>query len=109
VLGARWPLPQALAVHALSQLGVRPEDLELLDESNAAESSAEGGLRARISLVEHLGDSTLVHLVLPAHGTTLAARLNGAVHRWQTDQWVCLRAAFDNLHPFDAQGRRLQS
>jgi multiple sugar transport system ATP-binding protein len=109
VLEARWPLPQALAVHALSQLGVRPEDLELLHENSGAAGAAEGGLRARISLVEHLGDSTLVHLVLPAHGTTLAARLNGAVHHWQADQWVCLRAAFDKLHPFDAQGRRLPS
>jgi multiple sugar transport system ATP-binding protein len=103
---AAHTLPAALQRPDLAWLGVRPEDLSV----QAADAPAPAGavaLAAQISLVEQLGDSTLVHLQRAGHDSPLTARLNGAVHQWHTGQTVALHADPSRWHPFGATGLRL--
>jgi multiple sugar transport system ATP-binding protein len=57
--------------------GVRPEHLELLDAARAASDDArEATLTRGVSLVEHLGEHSYVHLDQPG-GDTLIAKVPG--------------------------------
>jgi multiple sugar transport system ATP-binding protein len=99
-------LPLALQQPGVAWLGVRPEDLSLRtpDAPGPAHATA---LLAQISLVEQLGDNTLVHLQRAGHEGLLTARLNGAVHEWQAGQIVALHVDPGRRHPFSATGVRL--
>jgi multiple sugar transport system ATP-binding protein len=99
-----WSLPPDGARGAgLHTIGVRPEDLDLRDATGATE-----GVRGQISLVEQLGDTTLVHLQVQGVETGIAARLPGSVDGWRVGQAVALVCAPDKLRCFDAQGAALR-
>ncbi len=99
-----WLLPPSTAdLNTLTQVGVRAEDLDLHPDSEGA-----AGVRAKVQLVEQLGDSTLVHLQVAGVEGNLAARLAGSTHRWTVGQSVRLRSAPECLHLFNAQGLALR-
>jgi multiple sugar transport system ATP-binding protein len=65
---AGWTFPQAILAARLNQpvvLGVRPEDV-LLRELGAGLAGPEVAARARVSLVESVGDASLIHLEVEA-------------------------------------------
>jgi multiple sugar transport system ATP-binding protein len=95
-----WALPSdGVDRRALHSVGVRPEDLEL-----QAGDGGSDGVQAQISLVEQLGDATLVHLQVAGHEGSVAARLPGSVDRWRVGQAARLCCAPHKLRCFDAQG-----
>jgi multiple sugar transport system ATP-binding protein len=97
-----WQLPKHTGDRsAMRTVGVRPEDLTL------HEGFSEGAVVAEISLVEQLGDVTIVHMQVPGIDASVAVRLNGSVHQWATGQRVGLACAPEKLHCFDDQGRAL--
>jgi multiple sugar transport system ATP-binding protein len=97
-----WLLPASGGDrHALHTVGVRPEDLRLESEG------APGAVAAEVSLIEQLGDATIVHLQVPGLQSSVAARLNGSVHHWAVGQRVDLVCAPEKLRCFDEQGRAL--
>jgi multiple sugar transport system ATP-binding protein len=99
-----WALPASSAdLSALTHAGVRAEDLDLHPDSEGAT-----GVRAKVQLVEQLGDSTLVHLQVAGVDSTLAARLAGSTDRWAVGQPVRLWSAPERLHLFNAQGLALR-
>jgi len=95
-LATARPLLPFEAPAGAETLGVRPEDLHL---------DAEGPLQGRVTLVEELGETRILHLAL-AEGGGLALR-----HRPDPPprKGETLRMAADpeRLHFFDAQGRRV--
>ncbi len=98
-----WGLPvgEGADRQALHTVGVRPEDLLLESEG------AMGTVAAEVSLIEQLGDATIVHLQVSGLQASVAARLNGSVHRWVVGQRVGLVCAPEKLRCFDERGRAL--
>jgi ABC-type sugar transport system ATPase subunit len=91
-LGGAPDLPRAT-------LGIRPEDVALVDGCEA------GALRARIVLVEELGESRIVHASL-GDGTLVALRHTGEPVPRQGED-VRLRFDARRQHVFDQSGRRV--
>jgi multiple sugar transport system ATP-binding protein len=83
--------------HGAATIGIRPEHLSL--------STSEGRWQGRVSLAEHLGSDTFVHVEVAGLGT-IAARAAGDLNvrhgetLWLTPDESC-------LHRFDAQGRAM--
>ena len=79
-------------------VGIRPEHFSL--------SRSEGQWRGKVSLAEHLGSDTFVHVDVDGMGT-ITARASGDLDvrhgdpLWLTPDQTC-------LHRFDAQGRAIQ-
>jgi multiple sugar transport system ATP-binding protein len=63
----RLPAPQLRVASGSLVLGIRPEHLQL--------TQAGDGLAARVALLEHLGDSTIVHATLRGSEHTVALRV----------------------------------
>jgi multiple sugar transport system ATP-binding protein len=93
------PLPALDAAQRCTRAGVRPESLQV--------SSGGEGWRLRITLIEHLGDTTLVHAGLPGSDDTLCARLPVARCGLAAGEYAHFRPLPGALHLFDAQGARL--
>jgi ABC-type sugar transport system ATPase subunit len=79
-------------------IGVRPEHLALGDESSAP-------LTGAVSLVERLGNSTIVHVRLDDGGVAVAS-LDGQ-HEHQVGRRVGLSPAGAKVHRFDRQGNAM--
>ncbi len=81
-------------------LGVRPEDLTLAEGGDAIVSGT-------ISLVESLGEVTLLYIDAGSGGEPVVAKLPGtrSLRRGET---VRLSAAADKLHLFDGDGISLK-
>jgi ABC-type sugar transport system ATPase subunit len=79
-------------------VGVRPEDLRPVGPGDAAL------IRGTVTLLERLGEVTLVHLA-DASGRSLIAKLAGDVQLARGDT-VGLTAPHDRLHVFDDAGLR---
>jgi multiple sugar transport system ATP-binding protein len=95
-----WPLPaRAAGWHGLATLGARPEDLQL--------APAGQGVAAVVSLVEQLGECSVVYVRVAGVERELALRLPGAAEGVRRGQAVGLVCGADRLHGFDAQGRAL--
>jgi len=77
------------------QVGIRPEHLFLSDD---------GLLKGTVSVFEHLGGESFVHLVL-ADEQTLVARLDGEF-RFAPGQQCAVGVKPEHCHVFDKQGRR---
>jgi len=84
---------------ARTSLGLRPEKLVLADDHHPAL------LEGTVQLVEHLGEVTLVHLLLPGGGTVIA-KLSGDR---PVSRGSVLSLGIDpaDIHSFDSEGRRL--
>ena len=78
-------------------LGVRPEDLHITSEGEAALLSGE------IDIVEALGEVTLLYVRMAGHEEPIIAKLSGDVHVERGDT-ISLSAGPNVLHLFDADG-----
>jgi multiple sugar transport system ATP-binding protein len=95
-----WDLPtDGNRFAALKTVGVRPEDLRLV--------APDTGVAATVSLVEQLGDSTIVYVRVNQHNRELAVRLNGSVHGIAENQRVGLACDAARVRCFDEQGTAL--
>ncbi len=94
-----WQALAAAAAQGAQRIGVRPQHL-LVD-------AAGEGVAARVDFVEHLGDSSILHLRLQGVDTVWRAQLRGAQARSHAaGQMVGLRVG-GPVHAFDAEGRRI--
>jgi multiple sugar transport system ATP-binding protein len=75
-------------------IGIRPEHLTLSHE--------DGSFNGRVSVSEHLGSDTFLHVVTDRAGT-LTVRVDGEVDVHHGDR-VGLTPMAEHLHRFDAQG-----
>jgi multiple sugar transport system ATP-binding protein len=82
-------------------VGVRPEHFEIVATGQ--------GLSAVVTLVEHLGDSTIVYVTLKGSTKELAVRMNGSVHSMNVGQEIQLGCSPDNVRLFDAAGNAIRS
>jgi multiple sugar transport system ATP-binding protein len=78
-------------------LGIRPEHL--------AANPTQGQWKGEIAHVEHLGADTFIYVDVPGIGT-LTARLDGAADM-SAGGAIFLSPQLQNLHRFDADGRRI--
>ncbi|SJZ69762.1 ABC transporter ATP-binding protein [Consotaella salsifontis] len=93
------PTPSGSSSSA-AHLGVRPESLELVDEG-------QGLFTGRVTLVESLGEVTLVYIDIGRGDEPLVAKLPGEV-RLARDSTVSLSVDVSALRLFDGSGRALR-
>jgi alpha-glucoside transport system ATP-binding protein len=77
-------------------LGVRPEDLTVTD--------GDPRFSGEISIVEALGETTLLYFLTKGHTEPYIAKLPG-IHDFRRGQRVNLIADPSKLHLFDAKGK----
>jgi len=98
-----WSLAEGSRVPSGTiSLGVRPEDLHLLEPG-----SPDSGFKidATVAAVELVGAESYVHGVLP-NQQPIVFRVPGR-SRIVVDEPLTVHADFDSLHFFDASGKRL--
>ena len=94
----RLPAPASPpAAGAVAHIGVRPEALDVGAE----------GLLLTLSLIERLGDTTLLYGALPDSEVPLAIKLADAGSPWQVGDRVRIRPRAGQVLLFDAKGRRI--
>jgi multiple sugar transport system ATP-binding protein len=80
-------------------VGVRPEDLSI--------GAGDQGLKAQVELVEHLGDTVLVHTKLLGIDTAVSLRISPAEPRCERGSVVGLTPNPQKTHFFSNSGARL--
>ncbi|MQT15506.1 ABC transporter ATP-binding protein [Segnochrobactrum spirostomi] len=90
--------PPPLGTGATVSVGLRPEALTC---------AADGPIKGRVTLIEHLGGSSLVHIAGPG-GNPVVVQDVGAP-RLKVGEEIRLRAAPAGTHLFDGSGRRVAS
>jgi multiple sugar transport system ATP-binding protein len=79
-------------------IGIRPEHLRIVPPGQ--------GSAARISIIEQLGDSQVVHATLQGSEHSVAIKLHGEMaYALQPDQMIGFMPAPDNVFVFDRSGR----
>jgi multiple sugar transport system ATP-binding protein len=91
--------PAAAAPAGIRTVGVRPEHFQLTRDGR--------GIGARVSLIEQLGESTMVYATLDGLDKEVAVRLNGSVPGIDIGQTLRLRCEPEHLRLFDAAGQAL--
>jgi ABC-type sugar transport system ATPase subunit len=97
-LGRRFPLPDN---RQNVTLGIRPEDISLVSESES------GGLPGRVTLVEPIGSDTYVS-VETERDITIKARVPASTELQEGDRLRVIVAP-EKVHLFDAQGARIRA
>ncbi|MFT7721879.1 MAG: sn-glycerol-3-phosphate ABC transporter ATP-binding protein UgpC [Roseateles sp.] len=97
--GAHPGLAGLHAADGALTLGVRANHITLV--------APQDGLRARIELIEHLGDTVIAHARLAADQPAVAVRLAPDARHPAAGDEVGLRIAPGRVHLFDADGRAL--
>ena len=77
-------------------LGVRPEDLQLCDESDSL-------IHGVISFIESLDKVTMLYVEVSGNSKAVVAKLPGIIKRDKGDK-VAFRIDFEKLHLFDENG-----
>ncbi|MEN3793014.1 sn-glycerol-3-phosphate ABC transporter ATP-binding protein UgpC [Fulvimarina sp. MAC3] len=90
------PAPRKVTAGERGYLGVRPEDLSIAEEGEA-------DFEGKVSLVERLGEVTLLYVDIGASEEPLVAKLPGSVPV-KRDETVALKARRKALHVFDENG-----
>ncbi|PJC86852.1 ABC transporter ATP-binding protein [Vibrio sp. HA2012] len=90
-----FPCPASMQGETVS-LGIRPEDFQLADKSEAFVSG-------NVLFVESLGEVTLLHIDVPDHKEPVIAKLPGIInlHKGET---ISLKADASKLHMFNSDG-----
>ncbi|PWL18646.1 sn-glycerol-3-phosphate ABC transporter ATP-binding protein UgpC [Falsochrobactrum shanghaiense] len=86
-------------------LGIRPEDIRILEEGDAAEDGFNA--QARIDAIELIGAESYIHSTLP-DGKPLIFRVAGRAGH-NVDEVVRIGASARNIHIFDANGKRVSA
>ncbi len=97
-----WAVPEAADAASWQRIrtaGVRPEDMHLQAPGQ--------GVAARVTLVERLGDSTVVYVHVDGCDNDLALRLAGSLEGIAAGQAVGLGCDGAKLLGFDEEGRAL--
>jgi multiple sugar transport system ATP-binding protein len=94
-----WALAPGTHWERLQTIGVRPEDLSLCAPGE--------GVAARVSLVEQLGECTVVHARVAGGERDVALRLPGSNSAVTPGQVIGLGIDPTKLRGFDAQGQAL--
>jgi multiple sugar transport system ATP-binding protein len=97
---ALWAQMAARAPAAARRLGVRPEHLQVVNPGD--------GVPATVSLAEHLGDASVLHLRVAGLDTLLQAKLGAGRHELGAGQTVSLQPDPSAVLAFDADGRRIE-
>jgi multiple sugar transport system ATP-binding protein len=100
--GKLRPPNRSSSAQPLAAIGIRPEDF-VLSAVDAANS-----LKAQVGLIEHLGDTTIMHLEIPGIEGSVAAKLAGSVVGYETGDSVNLCCNLEKMHAFDESGRALR-
>jgi multiple sugar transport system ATP-binding protein len=87
---------------SLATIGIRPEDF-VVGSANAPNS-----LNAQVGLIEHLGDTTVMHLEIVGIEGSLAAKLAGSVSGYEAGSRVGLSCAAERIHCFDERGQAIR-
>ena len=94
-------------------VGIRPEHFGPVPNGQAGSAEAPAGndappastrIRAKVSLVEHLGEGTLIYLQLPGVDELIVCRAEGT-NRLRESQEVNLDLPVDSVHLFGAEGQ----
>jgi multiple sugar transport system ATP-binding protein len=97
--------PGAVVPTDVRTVGVRPEHLELV---TAGAGPGSGGITASVSLVEQLGESTMVYATLKGASQEVAMRLNGSVPGIEIGREIVMRCDPQHLRLFDSAGQAVQ-
>ena len=89
------PCPEELEGNKV-QVGIRPEDMELSDESDAFVSG-------KVLFVESLGEVTLLHIDVENQDEAVVAKIPGIVNLHKGED-IHLKAACEKIHIFDSEG-----
>jgi multiple sugar transport system ATP-binding protein len=81
----------------VTRIGVRPESLDV----------GSGGWQLPLSLVERLGDTTLLHGTVPGSETPLSIKLGDAESPWDIGDRIGVQPRAGQVLLFDAQGQRI--
>jgi multiple sugar transport system ATP-binding protein len=95
---ASRPVPNGIAAGEQLELGIRPDAITIVES---------GGLPARVTLVERLGGSSLLHAEVDGLGTLLTVELPGT-YTAKPGTPVQLSIAGPHVHLFDSAGRTIQ-
>jgi multiple sugar transport system ATP-binding protein len=90
------------SLHSLTEIGIRPEDLVV------GSPDAQNSLNATVGLIEHLGDTTVMHLEVAGIEGSISAKLAGSVSSYQTGSRVGLSCAAEKIHCFDERGQAIR-
>jgi multiple sugar transport system ATP-binding protein len=80
-------------------LGVRPEHFVL--------ASKDKGIRAKVSLIEQLGESTVVYALIQSLNREISMRMNGSVQSLQIGQDIYLGCKSHHIRLFDVSGNAI--
>jgi multiple sugar transport system ATP-binding protein len=93
----------AIPAGTVSQLGIRPESIRV-----TANSAGESGLAARIEVLEHLGDTVLLHCRVDGIDQDISVKLTAEeAGPWTHGTTVKLTPKAEALHLFQADGQRI--
>ncbi len=90
------------SLQSLRAIGVRPEHFSVVA------ANTPNSLLAQVGLIEHLGDTTIMHLEIAGVEGGIAAKLVGSVVGYETGSNVALSCAMEQIHCFDETGRALR-
>jgi multiple sugar transport system ATP-binding protein len=90
------------SLNALAEIGIRPEDL-VVDSPDAKNT-----LTATVGLIEHLGDTTVMHLEIAGVEGSISAKLAGSVSSYEAGSRVGLSCPAEKIHCFDEHGQTIR-
>jgi multiple sugar transport system ATP-binding protein len=88
-------LPRVSDVSKLASVGIRSEDLLVVPAGSLH------SINAKVGLIEHLGDTTIVYLEISGVEGSVAAKLAGSVTQYDIGAQVGLSCSPNKLHCFD--------
>lgn len=80
-------------------LGIRPEHLVLMPQGQ--------GLRAKVSLVEQLGESTVVYATIASLNREISLRINGSIQSIHSGQEIFVGCEAQHIRLFNEQGNAI--
>jgi multiple sugar transport system ATP-binding protein len=87
---------------AIAAVGIRPEDVQLHDLHEA------DTLAATVTMIEHLGDATVIYLELAGADQPVTAKLHGSNKQYAPGDQVGLTCVEGKLRCFDGEGVALR-
>ena len=84
-----------------ASFGIRPEDLSIVD------GDKKPVLQGQVSLVESLGEVTMIYVDIEGRDEPLVAKLAGT-HMFERGSTIKLTAEPEKMHVFDSEGISLQ-
>lgn len=90
---------EVAAAHGAMHIGIRPEHIDV--------SKTEGTWKGKVSVSEHLGSDTFLHVHDTGLADSITLRVDGEVDL-RTGDTVYMTPRADMIHKFDAEGLRFE-